>query len=129
MLQATGDPAVTRQLEAIEEQLASEWKNRDCAGWGALLADDWSVTHIDAQVITKPQALEMCRTGPAVTSSVDQIAVRVYGDTAIVTGRTTATAASTPPQTVALRFTDVVVQRNGRWVVVVSHATQLQDIP
>ena len=129
MLQSTADPAVVRQLETLEEQLASTWKNRDRAGWGGLLADDCTVTHIDAQVITQAQALEMCRTGPAVTSSVDQIAVRVYGDTAIVTGRTTATAASTPPQTVALRFTDVVVQRNGRWVVVVSHATQLQDIP
>ena len=92
-----------------------------------MLADDWSVTHINAQVITKPQALEMCRTGPAVTSSVDEIAVRVYGDTAIVTGRTRATAAGTLPQTVVLRFTDVVVLRNGRWVVVASHATQLQD--
>ena len=129
MLQSTADPAVVRQLETLEEQLASTWKNRDCAGWGGLLADDWTVTHINAQMITKGQALEMCRTGPAVTSSVDQIAVRVYGDTAIVSGRTTATAASTPPQTVVLRFTDVAVQRNGRWVVVVSHATQLQDIP
>jgi ketosteroid isomerase-like protein len=127
MLQATADPAIVRQLETLEEQLAATWKNRDCAGWGDLLADDWTVTHINAQVITKAQALEMCRTGPAVTSSLDQIAVRVYGDTAIVTGRTRATASSTPPQTVVLRFTDVVVQRNGRWVVVASHATQLPD--
>ncbi len=51
MLQATTDPAVTRQLELIEEQLASTWKNHDCAGWSALLAEDWSVTHIDAQVL------------------------------------------------------------------------------
>ena len=129
MLQATADPAVVRQLETLEAQLASTWKNRDCAGWGDLLADDWTVIHINAQVITKTQALEMCRTAPAVTSSLDQIAVRVYGDTAIVTGRTTATAASTPPQTVVLRFTDVVVRRNGRWVVVASHATQLPDAP
>jgi hypothetical protein len=48
VLQPTQDAAVVRQLEAIEEQLASTWKNHDCAGWGALLADDWSVTHIDA---------------------------------------------------------------------------------
>ena len=129
MLRATADPAIVRQLEELEEQLASTWKNHDCAGWGALLADDWTVTHINAQVITKPGALEMCRTGPAVTWSVDQIAVRVYGDTGIVTGRTRSTAEGTPPQTVVLRFTDVVVQRDGRWVVVASHATQQQDTP
>jgi uncharacterized protein (TIGR02246 family) len=127
MLRAIADPGTVRQLEELEEQLAAAWKNHDCAGWGALLADDWTVTHINAQVITKPQALEMCRTGPAVTWSVDQIAVRVYGDTAIVTGRTRAAAAGEPPQDVALRFTDVAVQRNGRWLVVASHATQLHE--
>lgn len=125
MLQALPDPAVVGQLEAIEEQLASTWKNRDCAGWGALLADDWSVTHIDAQVITKPQALEMCRTGPPVTSTVDELAVRVYGDTAIVTGRTRASTAGAPAQSVTLRFTDVFVRRDGRWIVVASHATRV----
>lgn len=129
MLQATADPAVVRQLETLEEQLASTWKNRDCAGWGSLLANDWTVTHINAQIITKDQALEMCRNGPPVTSSVDQIAVRVYGEVAVITGRTSATAATTPPQTVVLRFTDVVVHRNGSWIVVASHATQLHDTP
>lgn len=129
MLQATADAAIVRQLEALEEQLASTWKTRDCAGWGALLADDWTVTHINGQIISKRQALDMCRTGPPITSSVDQLAVRIYGDTAIVTGRTTATAAGMPPQTVVLRFTDVFVERDGRWIVIASHATQLQDAP
>jgi ketosteroid isomerase-like protein len=127
VLQATQDEAVARQLEAIEEQLASTWKNRDCGGWGALLADEWTVTHIDGQVITKDQALEMCRTGPAVTSAVDQLAVRSYGDTAIVTGRTKATVSGAAPETVTLRFTDVFVRRDGRWLAVASHATRLAD--
>ena len=44
MLQATADATVIRQLEALEEQLALTRKNRNCVGWGALLADDWTVT-------------------------------------------------------------------------------------
>lgn len=126
-LQATHDAAVTRRLEAIEAQLATAWHNRDCAGWGALLADDWSVTHVDGQVLTKVQALEMCRSGPIVTSSVDQLQVRSYGDTAIVTGRTRAKADGEPPQAVTLRFTDVLVRRDDTWIVVASHATRLVD--
>src|SRR5438105_6564742 len=65
--QATQDPAVTRQVKAIEEQLASTWKNHDCAGWSAWLADDWSVTHIDAQVIgVEPEIIrERPRVPPA----------------------------------------------------------------
>jgi ketosteroid isomerase-like protein len=127
MLQATQDAAVVRQLETIEEQLASTWKNHDCAAWGALLSDDWSVTHIDAKVITKTQALEMCRTGPPVTSTVDQLVVRAYGDTAVVTGRNTATVSGAAPQTVTLRFTDVFVRRDGLWIIVASHATRLSE--
>lgn len=129
LLASAPDPVIARQLVQLEEQLVLTWKNRDCAGWSGLLADDWTVTHINAQVITKAQAVEMCRTGPAVTSSVDDISVRVYGDTAVVTGRTRATATTTPPETVVLRFTDVVVQRDGRWIVVASHATQIQETP
>src|SRR5262249_47490960 len=100
--------------------------NRDCAGWGALLADDWSVTHIDARMITKGEALDMCRTGPSVSTTVDQLKVRSYGDAAIVTGRTAASVAGTAEQ-VTLRFTDVFVRRVGRWVIVASHATRIPD--
>jgi uncharacterized protein (TIGR02246 family) len=128
VVQATPpDSAIVRQLETIEQQLASTWKNHDCAGWGALLADDWTVTHITAQVMTKAEAMEMCRSGPPLTSTVDQLAIRVYGDTAIVTGRTTVKVGGSAPQTVALRFTDVFVRRDGRWIVIASHATRIAD--
>jgi ketosteroid isomerase-like protein len=126
-MQAIHDAAITRELEFLVEQLASTWRQRDCEGWGALIADDWSVTHIDAQVITKPEALEMCRTGPPVSTAVDQLRVRVYGDTAIVTGRTKAAVTGSTPQVVVLRFTDVFVRREGRWVVVASHATRVAE--
>ena len=127
MLQAVPNPAVARELERIEQQLAITWQNRDCAGWGALLADDWSVTHINADVITKAQAMEMCRTGPPVVSKVDELAVRSYGDVAIVTGRTIASTTDDRPVSVRLRFTDVFVRRDERWLVVASHATQMSD--
>lgn len=127
MLKAMSDPTAASELERIEAQLADAWKNRDCTGWGALLADDWSVTHISADVITKAQAMEMCRTGPPVVSAVDQLAVRSYGDVAIVTGRTIASSTGDPPVSVRLRFTDVFVKRDGRWLVIASHATQMPD--
>jgi ketosteroid isomerase-like protein len=125
VLQAKNDDATVRELEAIEQQLGVAWKNRDCAAWAALLADDWSVTHIDAQIITKAQALDMCRTGPSVTTTVDQLTVRCYGDTAIVTGRTNATVSGATAQAITLRFTDVFVKRDGRWRAVASHATRV----
>lgn len=128
MLARAGDDAVVvRELTAIEQQLAATWQAHDCDGWGALLDDGWSVIHTEAQTITKAEALQMCRARAAadpVGVRMDDIHVRVFGDAAVVTGRTTATS-GTDAQTVALRFTDVFVRRDGRWLVVASHATRV----
>jgi len=121
------DAAVVRELEKMEHQLAETYKAGDCAAWGAMLAPEWSVTHITAQVITKAQALEMCDAakGQIAHAAIDDISVRVFGDAAVVTGRTTASTSGANPVTVTLRFTDVFVRRSGRWLVVASHATRL----
>lgn len=118
-------PAIVRELEAIEQQLASRYGSHDCEGWGALLGDEWTVTHITGEVIAKVQAIDMCKAAPRITSTYDQLSYRAYGDMAIVSGRTTARAETEPPITVVLRFTDVFVKRDGKWLVVASHATQI----
>ena len=81
------DPSATaRDLERFEQQLAATWKAGDCAGWGAMLSPDWSVTHITGAVITKAEALEMCRR-PRTPGEhrIDDVSVREFGDTAFVT--------------------------------------------
>jgi ketosteroid isomerase-like protein len=119
--------AIARDLERIEQQLAATWKAGDCAGWGAMLAPDWSVIHITGKVITKTEALELCKAPrqPNEEYRVDDLTVRAFGDAAVVTGRTTVNTGSGNPSTLTLRFTDVFVHRDGRWQVVASHATRL----
>jgi hypothetical protein len=125
--QSSAPPAVSRAIEQIEQQLAATWKNGDCDGWAAMLAPEWSVIHISANIITKPQAVSMCHDPQyRLTSSIiDELSIRSYGSTAIATGRTTATTSGDAAQTVRLRFTDVFVRRDGRWLAVTSHATQI----
>src|SRR4029453_11520742 len=84
------DSATVRELEAIEHQLASTWKAGDCDGWAALLAPEWTVIHITAEVIAKADALKMCKEArpPIEEMQIDQLNVRPLGETAIVTGRT-----------------------------------------
>ena len=118
-------PALVKEIEAIEEQLASTYRKHDCAGWGALLADEWRVTHISGQVITKKEALELCRTAPELLQRYEDLQVRDYGTMAIVTAINNVTLASNPSQVIRLRFTDVFVKRNDRWVIVMSHATTI----
>jgi ketosteroid isomerase-like protein len=127
----TGQPSesrsVARELEEIERQLAATWKRADCDAWGAMLAPEWSVIHITGNVMTRAQALEMCRTQKPLLDSLtsDELSVRSFGDAAVVTGRTTVTTAADQPETLRLRFTDVFIRREGRWQVVASHATRI----
>ena len=127
VLGGQSDSPVVRELEKIEHQLAATYQAGDCAAWGAMLAPEWSVTHITAELITKAQALEMCAAarGQIAQAAIDDISVRVFGDGAVVTGRTTFSTSGTNPVAMTLRFTDVFVRRSGRWLVVASHATRL----
>jgi hypothetical protein len=124
---ATEMTEVTRELTRIEQQLAATWKAGNCSAWGALLAPEWSVTHITGDVITKNAALQMCKapTVPVDSIEVDQISVRAYGDAAVVTGRTKVITGGADPGQIMLRFTDVFIRRAGQWRVVASHATRL----
>lgn len=127
----SSESAVTRALEQIELQLATSWKNGDCDAWGALIAPEWSVIDITGAVITKSQALQMCRApeAPIETFVIDEVSVRSFDDAAVATGRTTATTGGPKSETVRLRFTDVFIRRAGRWQVVASHATRLAPEP
>ena len=118
---------VTRELTQIEQQLASAWKEGDCAAWGAMLAGEWSVIHITGAVITKSEALEMCEspTAPIEAFEIDDISVREFANAAVVTGRTRVVTGGATPGQVTLRFTDVFIRHAGRWQVVASHATRL----
>jgi hypothetical protein len=119
---------VAKELEQIEQRLATTWKNGDCDGWSALVGKEWSVIHIDGSVITKADVLKSCKAPETKieTFTIDEIKVRPLGDTAVVTGRTLVTTSGPHPATVRLRFTDVFVRRAGAWQVVASQATAIR---
>ena len=129
LLSQQPDAAAVRELESIEQKLASAWKSGDCDGWGVLLAPEWSVIHITGAIMSKAEALKMCKEArpPIQDMQVDQLSVRPLGDSAVVTGRTSVTTGGANPVKVSLRFTDVFVRRSGRWLVFASQATRLSD--
>jgi ketosteroid isomerase-like protein len=117
--------ASVEELKQIEQRLASTWKQGDCAAWSAMIAPEWSVIHVTGETLTRAQVIEMCRkpSVPIEALTIDDVSVRVFGDAAVVTGRTTVAAGGASPVTVTLRFTDVFIRRSGRWLAVASHAT------
>ena len=126
-LRAAQPAGTEAELRALEERLARAWVEKDRPFIEGLLAGDWSVTDGAGQVLTKDQVLAQTfassdRTIDSMT--IDDVRVRVFGSTAVVTGRTRATG-SYRGQTgsAVLRFTDIFVQRDGRWQIVASHGS------
>ena len=118
-------------LREIEERLAKAWIEGDRAFIERVLADDWSVIDLTGRVLTKAEVLEEAfgsEDRRVVSMRIDEVSIRLFGDWAIVRGRTRA-AGEYRGETaeVALRFTDVFVHRSGNWQVVASQATLISQ--
>ena len=119
--------ATISELKEMQQRLRRALLEGNRDEYNAMLAPEWRVTHIDGRVLTREHVLaQMFPDGPSplVDYAQDDIEVRVFGDSAVVTGRTTAQARD--GGRVVLRFGDFVVKRNGKWVIVASHASPLR---
>ena len=126
-------PAVTPKAaadEAVLRQLETDWntahRRGDAAALERLLAEDVVIVVPGMRVLAKGDAVGMF-TGGRMTFDryeTSETSVRIYGDTAIVTGRLRRTRAA---RGVTVdddwRFTKVYVRRAGRWQVVSFHAS------
>jgi ketosteroid isomerase-like protein len=119
-----------QELNQIEQQLIKAWVNHERETIDRYLADDWAVTDPAGRHLTKAEVLAELDSGERKLESgtIDDVNVRLYGDTAVVTGRTLA-AGSYQGESVSvkLRFTDVFVKQNGNWRAVASHATLIGE--
>ena len=111
------------------EKLWNESRVRaDVATLDRLLADGWTVTHGDGTINTKAEYLGDLKSGARkffADVKQDDFSVRVYGDTAVAAGLSDSKVEyKGKPSGGALRFTRVYVKRDGRWLMIVSHATR-----
>ena len=111
------------------EKLWNESRVRaDVAALDRLLADGWTVTHGDGTINTKAEYLADLKSGDRkffADVKQDDFAVRIYGDTAVAAGLSDSKVAyKGKPSGGALRFTRVYVKRDGRWMMITSHATR-----
>ncbi len=120
-----------QQLKRIQQQLAAAWVARDRDTIERLVAPDWIVTHVGGQRLTRPDVLRDMLESSATrieSMTVDDVDVRPFGDTAVVTGRTHARGVQSGAAfDVTLRFTDVFVRRSDEWQAVASHASLVQS--
>ena len=100
----------------------------DLDGLGKLLPDDYTYTHASGVVDSKASLLESIKAGRLKYKAFDpgQPRVRVYGDTAVLTGTATVQvdSATIGPAPFQILFTDVYVRKAGRWQPVAWQSTR-----
>ena len=119
--------AADRDVLAVEKQWNDARAHADVSALDRILVDDWTVTHANGTTDSKARYLADLKSGARTFTgavSEDDVAVRVYGDTTVVSGSSHSTVQyNGQTQGGALRFTRVYIKRGGSWKMIVSHAT------
>jgi ketosteroid isomerase-like protein len=117
-----------QEIRAMEKLWNESRVRADVAALDRLLADGWTVTHGDGTINTKAEYLADLKSGDRkffADVKQDDFSVRIYGDTAVAAGLSDSKVEyKGKPSGGALRFTRVYVKRDGRWMMIVSHATR-----
>jgi ketosteroid isomerase-like protein len=129
-------PAVATTGEDVESaisQLERDWVaaivNKDRAALDRLLADDFAGTSPSAHLYNKKMAIEDLSTGTYAVESMDldEIAVNVYGDTAVAfASQNEKSRYGSTDISGHYHYTNVWVKKDGRWQAVASHGTRYQ---
>ncbi|HLA96266.1 MAG TPA: nuclear transport factor 2 family protein [Pyrinomonadaceae bacterium] len=120
------------ELMQLERDIGQANIRRDKAFFQRIEADEFIFTDSGGGITTKAEDVASLDK-PAgafnlVSYDVDEMKVTIYGKTAVVTGRTTTKSVSKEREiTNRSRFTDVFVKRDGRWQLVVGHASRIRD--
>ncbi len=103
--------------------------DKDFEELAALLADDLVYVHTSGEVESKPQFLQRLRSGSLRYRSIEpaDVRVRMYGDTAVVTGRShMAVTNSGSDREFEILYTAVYATNGGRWQLVSWQSTRIQ---
>ncbi len=113
-------------VRADVTDIASATERNDADALAPRLAPDFTFVNPAGLLVTKEQFLNNMRTGRLHNTSykVDELQVRLYGTTAVVTYRSTvAGTAGMQSMAPVRRRTMVLVERGGRWIVVAQQTT------
>jgi FKBP-type peptidyl-prolyl isomerase-like protein/uncharacterized protein DUF4440 len=124
--QARSAASPEQSLKDAKHQCAEAFKNRDKAALLRILDDQFTFTDDEGQVISKSQYIDAASSAKIESISLEDVTVRIFGDTGVVAGRLT------PRLTIlgkdasgSFQFTDTFIRRNGRWRAVASQNTRV----
>ena len=117
-----------QQVLHVSQAYDSVTLRQDAVAGDRLLADEYISTLPEGYVLNKAQALAGLRSGNLrfTTGGSHDVRVKVYGQTAVVTGRWTEQGTYRgKPFNDNERFTTVFVRRRGRWQIVAEHLSKI----
>ncbi len=121
------------EVELILE-LSKEWGraivSNDASAIGRFMSDDWVIVS-QTGISDKQQFLSFIESGDLTHEAMELIdetaRVKIYGDTAVLTGRVTNTAHYKGQEFLADEWTtDAFVKVNGEWKCALSHLTNAE---
>lgn len=117
----------SQELLDLAEAWGKAIVSNDADAIGRFMADDWVIVS-QTGISTKPHFLSYVASGDLTHDSMEMVAgtarVRMYGDTAVLTGRVTNRARYKGDVFDADEWTtDVFLKRGGEWKCVLSHIT------
>jgi ketosteroid isomerase-like protein len=117
-----------QEVRAADARRMAAMVKGDTAALTELLAEDLTYTHSTGQVETRAQFVESIGSGKLRYLAIEpsEVAVRLYGEMAIVTGRADMkVSAQGREQAFPIRFTEVWVKRGGHWRMAAWQSTRI----
>jgi ketosteroid isomerase-like protein len=120
------------EIRRVESEWGDAFEQRDFAALDRIMADEYILTDPLGNVRGKAESLAALQTNEVLFESTksDNVDVRINGDTAVVTGRSTFRGRYKGWSMAGkYQYTDVLVKRSGSWQAVGSHITALGTGP
>ena len=122
----TAQTPAEQAVRQVEDRRVKAMIDDDFAALDAVLADDLTYAHSSGALDTKASYLESLKSGKTKYLTFDRTpsVVRLYGDTAVITGAATLSLRGQAAP-FSLRYTVVYVRRDGQWRMVAWQSTRL----
>jgi ketosteroid isomerase-like protein len=118
------------QIRALEKAFDAAIVRRDVSALDKMTGDDFTLISLNGELHAKAEVLKYFATHASEYEyrKTDNLRIRMYGDAAVVTGRTIQTIQENgKDHSDAYRFTRVYVRREGHWLLVALQPTRLAE--
>jgi ketosteroid isomerase-like protein len=122
-----------QELRRLEVEIFEAIKSKNITALSRLLYDHFSFRSPGEDPVNKEDFLKLIAAIPVKYVALwgEELRVNVFADTAIVTGIQLSKTRDNDgaEEIMAVSFTDVFVNRHGRWMLALTHTTDLEEVP